>query len=79
MDYKNYRGDFLKIPEWLEPYLHLLKNLGVALALTPSVIGWLSVLRIIPRYSWWYVLAVIGYPLGLTCFIIGLSFSTRID
>ena len=79
MDYKNYRGEFLKIPQWLEPYLHLLKYLGIILAAMPTVTGWLWMLRIIPRSSWLYVLAYLAFPLGLTFFIIGFSFSTRID
>jgi hypothetical protein len=79
MDYRHYRGDPLKIPQWLESHLHILKYLGIVLALTPIVIGWLAVLQIIPRYSWWYLVAHINYPLGLTLFIIGYSFSTTAD
>ena len=79
MDFRHYRGDLPELPDWITPHLHLFRYVGVFLVCTTPLIRWLAVLQIIPRYSWWYLLGVINYPLGLSLFFIGYIFNTSAD
>lgn len=79
MDYRNYRGDLPELPPWLTRHLHKLRIIGALMAISTPVIGWLTVLRIIPISFFLYLVASFNLAFGIAFYLIGLVFDNPID
>jgi hypothetical protein len=79
MDYRNYRGDGIKIPPKIRRYLHKLRPVGVVLMLCGIAIPMLILLKILESTLFINILAytlILGGPI---LYLVGMIFDTVVD
>ena len=79
MDYRNYRGDGIKVPTWLHRHAHRLRQAGVVMVIAGISLPWLILLKLVKSSFLTNILAFALILLGPIAFLVGMVFDNLID